>query len=217
MLCALPPRSGARIPESVDESGQSPLDPSPVPLTDAELMARVANGRREALSQLYERYASLLLALALRILHNRQDAEEVVQEVFIYAWRRARSYDPSRSSVSSWLVVITRSRSLDRLRSARRLASMQAEVERVGDSSATPPAEGFFQVLTEQRAERLRRALSRLPPPQRQVLEYSYYRGWTQKQVAERTGVPIGTVKTRTFLAMKKLRRELSDDIRQLM
>lgn len=218
MLCALPTRPGAPIPEiAVDESRQGPVDPSPVPLTDGELAARLARGKREALSELYERYAALLLALALRILHNRQDAEEVVQEVFIYAWLRARSYDSSRSSVSSWLVVITRSRSLDRLRSARRMASLQAEVERVGEPPEEPPPEGFFQVLTEQRAERLRRALSRLPAPQREVLEYSYYRGWTQKQVAERTGVPIGTVKTRTFLAMKKLRRELSDEIRKLM
>ena len=193
------------------------LPSSPVELADSDLMAQLADGDYDALSQLYDRHAGLLLALALRILHNRQDAEEVVQEAFTYAWKKAAVYDTGRSSVLSWLVVIVRSRSLDRLRSCQRVETMRSEVERRERRPKTLISEGFSEVLSQQRARRVRRAIAQLPPAQRQVLEFSYYQGRTQKEVAEMTGVPLGTVKTRTFLALKKLRRELSDEVRQLM
>lgn len=218
MLCASrSPRPLEEMPIPLDDTPPGLLARPEVPAADGELMARLAGGNSEALRELYDRHASLLLALALRILHNRDDAEEVVQEAFLYAWRKACSYDPARSSVSSWLVVIVRSRSLDRLRSFQRLESMRLELERCGAEHRHLFSEGFGQVLDDERAARVRRALAHLPPSQRQVLEFSYYDGRTQKEVAEMTGVPLGTVKTRTFLAIRKLRRELAKEAGSLM
>jgi RNA polymerase sigma-70 factor (ECF subfamily) len=189
--------------------------PQPAEATDVDLVAAIARGRNDALSELYRRYSNLLLALAVRILHNADDAEEVTQEVFLYVWKKACRYDAVRASVSSWLVLITRSRSLDRLRKLQRFDHLVEEYQHE-DSPPRQP-EGFGQVLSGERATRVRRALGRLPPPQRKAVELAFYHGWTQKEVAERTGVPLGTIKTRTFLAMKKLRRELTCELRLLM
>jgi len=198
------------------ERAKSPPEPAgKVAATDFDLVADIARGRNEALSELYRRYSNLLLALAGRILRNADDAEEVTQEVFLYVWRKARCYDAVRASVSSWLVLITRSRSLDRLRKLQRIGCLEEEYQH-----ETPPpgrAEGFGLVLGQERAVRLRQALERLPMPQRRALELAFFHGWTQKEVAERTGVPLGTIKTRTFLAMKKLRRELTSELQYLM
>ena len=184
-------------------------------VTDVDLVADIARGRNDALSELYRRYSNLLLALAGRILRNADDAEEVTQEVFLYVWRKARHYDAVRASVSSWLVLITRSRSLDRLRKLQRIGHLVEEYQYEEPPPRKP--EGFGQVLGQERAVRLRQALERLPMPQRTALELAFFHGWTQKEVAERTGVPLGTIKTRTFLAMKKLRRELTGELQYLM
>lgn len=182
---------------------------------DADLVADIARGRTDALSELYRRYSNLLLALAARILRNADDAQDVTQEVFLYVWRKARHYDAVRASVSSWLVLITRSRSLDRLRKVQRIDNLAEEFQHEEPGPRRP--EGFGQVLSQERAVRVRQALERLPASQRLALELAFYHGWTQKEVADRTGVPLGTIKTRTFLAMKKLRRELTGELRYLM
>lgn len=184
-------------------------------LPDADLIEQVALGSAEAISVLHERYSQLLKALSLRIVRNIHDAEEVLQEVFIYVWKKAVGYDRKRSSVSSWLAVITRSRSLDRLRQRQRIGDWE---EIPGDEPAPPdPSSGFGHVLNRERGDRLRRALGHLPANQREVLELAFFKGWTQKEVADKTGIPIGTVKTRTFLAIRKLRRELTGELEQLM
>jgi RNA polymerase sigma-70 factor (ECF subfamily) len=184
-------------------------------VTDVDLVADIARGRNDALSELYRRYSNLLSALAVRILHDADEAEDVTQEVFLYVWRKARHYDAVRASVSSWLVLITRSRSLDRLRKLHRIDHLAEEYQHEDAPPRQP--EGFGEVLSQERAVRVRRALGRLPASQRLALELAFYHGWTQKEVAERTGVPLGTIKTRTFLAMKKLRRELTCELRFLM
>ena len=183
---------------------------------DGALIRRVANGDESALSELYDRYAGLLLALARRILTRQSDAEEVLQEVFLQVWNQAGRYDTRRSAVSTWLVLITRSRAIDRLRSRqvfdRTLGSLQQENR---DAHTSP--EGIRSVLWEQRRRRLHTALADLPEEQRNVLELAFYRGMTQSEIASGTGIPLGTVKTRTLLAMKKLRRALEHEIRDLL
>lgn len=186
-------------------------------LSDERLLEQIHAGRRSALGELHRRFAPLLQGLAFRLLRDTSDAEETLQDVFLYAWRRAADYDRQRSSVSSWLVVITRSRCLDRLRRRQRRTNLHTQVEREESSSTITRPEGFSQVLEQERANRLRQAISHLPPAQRQVLEFAYFKGWTQKEVAEKIGVPLGTVKTRTFLAMKKLRQELAGELRHLV
>ena len=192
-------------------------EPNPVKsLPDMALVRQVVERRPDALSELYSRHASTLLALARRILGTVPDGEEILQEVFIHVWNHAASYDPARSSVSTWLVLLTRSRAIDRLRN-RKVVERTHESSRAvsGPEHASP--EGPETVLTHERRERVRRELDKLPPEQRQVLEMAFYEGLSQSEIAARADLPLGTVKTRTLLAMKKLRGALRDEIRQLL
>ncbi len=188
--------------------------------SDAALIRQVVERRPEALAELYRRFAPTLLALARRILDNHADAEEVVQEAFVQVWNRSGSYDPARSSVSTWLVLIARSRAIDRLRSRRVVertheAGAQAAVQGPGETHASP--EAIENVFIQERHERVRREMAALPAEQQQVLEMAFYQGLTQSEIAARAGLPLGTVKTRTLLAMKKLRHALRGEIRQLL
>ncbi|MEM6795602.1 MAG: sigma-70 family RNA polymerase sigma factor [Acidobacteriota bacterium] len=179
-------------------------------------MARIAGGDQYALSQLYDRFSGMLLALARRVLHDTTEAEDILQEVFVQVWNQAGRYDRSRSSVSTWLVLITRSRSIDRLRSRqvkeRTVSALQQETPRLHTSP-----EGGRNVLHDQRRERLREELAHLPPEQRQVLELAFFSGMTQSEIANSTGIPLGTVKTRTLLAMKKMRKALHEEVGDLL
>jgi RNA polymerase sigma-70 factor (ECF subfamily) len=190
---------------------------------DAALVRQVAERQPQALAELYDRFAPTLLALARRILANHSDAEEVLQEVFVQVWDRGQRYDPARSSVSTWLVLITRSRAIDRLRNRKVVdrtheASARAapgEPAGLGEPSTSP--EAVENVFIRERRERVQREMAVLPAEQRQVLEMAFYEGLTQSEIAAKAGLPLGTVKTRTLLAMKKLRNALRQEIRQLL
>jgi RNA polymerase sigma-70 factor, ECF subfamily len=174
------------------------------PAGDADelLLRRVAAGDARALRKLYDRCAPVVLALALRILRNRAEAEDTLQDAFLEAWRRAGAFDARRGSATAWILAIARSRALDRLRarsSADRAAQAAAREEMAAPS---PPIESAER---RQERERLQRALSALPPEQRQTLELAYFEGLTQSEIAARTGDPLGTVKTRCRLALDKL------------
>ena len=172
---------------------------------DVALLESVGAGDREALAQLYDRHAAPLLRVALGILKSRQDAEDLLHDVFVEAWGKAADYDPARGSVRRWLLVSTRSRAIDRLRSlqtARRYAMAEA-------ASAEPPlapAPGW-DAFDRDRARRL---LRELPEAQRTLVELSYFEGLTCAEMAERCGVPVGTVKSRLSAAVGKLRRSLA-------
>lgn len=193
-------------------SGDSPL----AGLSDVEILQQIASGDPAALAELYDRFSSHLLALATRILHSRQDAEEVLQEVFVHVWNKADRYDPSRSAASTWLVLITRSRAIDRLRSRKVEERTAVAAQQEKAIEHTSPA-GARNVLSHERRQRVRRELANLPPEQADVLRLAFYKGMTQSEIAESTGIPLGTVKTRTLLAMKKLRKALREDIRDLL
>ena len=186
-------------------------------VTDGALLRLVAERRPEALTALYDRHAPHLLALARRILGAAGEAEDVVQEVFVHVWNNSSRYDPSRSSVSTWLVLVTRSRAIDRLRHRQVVDRSHEAAHRdvPPDEHASP--EGVEAVLTRERRDRVRRELENLPPEQRQVLEMAFYEGLSQTEIAARADLPLGTVKTRTLLAMKKLRNALRTEIRQLL
>jgi len=161
--------------------------------------------RGQALRALYDLCSGRVMAVALKLLGDRAEAEDVVQETFLELWRRAADYDPSRASPATWAVMVGRSRALDRLRarsSAARVATAQA-AEPVSADPAPQPVE----VREEQ--ERVRSALSTLPPEQREVIELAYFEGLVQTEIAARTGQPLGTIKTRVRLAMEKLETAL--------
>jgi RNA polymerase sigma-70 factor, ECF subfamily len=171
------------------------------------LLQQMTGGDREAFRRFYDRYASLAFTFALRLLGSRSDAEDLVQEVFLQVWRQAQSYSPERGSPEAWLITMTRSRALDKLRSHRRremspLAPDEpTHVER--GTSVEPPTQASEAKLTVQGV------LVKLPEMQRVVLELAYFDGLTQSEIAARLGEPLGTVKTRMRAGLERLREFL--------
>jgi RNA polymerase sigma-70 factor (ECF subfamily) len=158
----------------------------------------MAEGDQGALGELYDRFAALANGIALRVLRDTAEAEDVVQEVFVQAWRQAARYDPGRGSPEAWLCTIARTRALDRLR--RRAARREESDDGVVPGSSRPATEAGVAVRT---------ALSGLPPEQRHALELAYWEGLTQTEIARKLGEPLGTVKTRIRSAMIRLRDTL--------
>jgi RNA polymerase sigma-70 factor (ECF subfamily) len=179
------------------------------PGADAELLRRIGRGDERALRSLYDALSGRVMALCLRILGDRQGAEDVVQDTFLEAWKRAGQYDPARGGVAAFVRTIARSRAIDRRRAsgtAGRVA-VQAAAEPKG-----PPALLPFELAEQKRQrERVALALSALPAEQRAAIELAYYEGLTQREIAERTGEPLGTVKTRIRLGMARLATMLVD------
>ncbi len=183
---------------------------------DIDLVKRIAQRDETALSELYDRFSGLLQALSRRILGDHEEAEDVVQDVYVQVWNQAGRYDASRASVSTWLSLIVRSRSIDRLRSRAvkdRTAKAAHEENPVTDASPT----GEPNVLGDERRARLQAELQALPKEQREVLHLAFFEGMTQSEISESHGIPLGTVKTRTLLAMKKMRAALADEIHELL
>ena len=176
--------------------------------SDAELLRAVASGDEAALASIYDRYASILLGLLLRILHSRGEAEDVLQEVFLQVWRRAGDFDEARGRGFTWLVTLARSRAIDRLRALDARA-------RTATASASEPSEmvsdASADTFRSEQREIVRAALAQLPEEQRRTLLLAYEEGLTQTEIAERTGQPLGTVKTRTRSGLLKLREMLRD------
>jgi RNA polymerase sigma-70 factor (ECF subfamily) len=199
-------------PDTTPDAGPG----SPSRIDDKELIRAIVGRRQEAVAELYDRFSSMLMALAYRVLGNSQDAEEVLQETLLQVWNQAARYDPKKSSVSTWLVLITRSRAIDRLRSRQVQMRTVTAAQQEKPTSHTSPT-GVGDVLLHERRRRLGEELSKLPAEQRQVLELAFYSGSTQSEIAEQAGIPLGTVKTRTLLAMKKLRAALQEEIGELL
>ena len=177
---------------------------------DVALMRRMVEADETALGALYDRWVRSLYSLVLHLLKDPDEAEDVVEETFWQAWRKADSYEPSRGAVSTWLLTIGRRKALDRLRARKR-----SREDLIGDdrsladlpSSAPDPS---IDVEGAELRESVRLALNDLPSEQRQVLELGYFNGLSQSEIADVTGQPLGTVKTRMRLAMQKLREPLS-------
>ncbi len=180
---------------------------------DAELVARVAHGDEGALGQLYDRFGTVLYAVAFRVVGQRADAEEVVMEAFAQAWREAGRFETTRGSVAAWLTVMARSRAIDRVRSQVRRERITDTAARETPATAPAMSAGFqppgAALLDEERARAVTTALAALSPPQRQAIELAYYEGLSQSEIAERLREPLGTIKTRVRLGMQKLRESL--------
>src|SRR5471032_357230 len=173
---------------------------------DIALIDRIVSRDERAVGELYDRHSRVLYGLILRILRDRSEAEEVLQEVFVLVWTRADTYNQMLGSPAAWLVRVARNRAIDRLRAnSVRLRAVE---------SAPPPApaenpEARASLSEQQRA--VGRALDALPPDQRELIEQAYFLGLTQSELAERFKLPLGTVKTRIRSGMQALRQRLSE------
>ncbi len=175
---------------------------------DRAAVSRMARGDGSAVGELYDRHARAIYSLAMRILSDAAESEDVVQDVFTQAWRQAARYDPLRAPVVGWLLVITRARALDRLR-ARRSRIMPAPFDVTTPDPVDQALGQELQAIGNEEAARLRAALEALPEGQRDVIELAYYKGLSQSDIAEKLEQPLGTVKTRVRAGLLKLRDAL--------
>ncbi len=176
-----------------------------LPDANRALIVRIVAREADALAELYDRHSARLMGLCQRILGDTGEAEEVLQEVFLWIWRSASTFDSSRGSVLAWLLVATRSRAIDRVRTRRPAARAGLRtVETIPDKASGEDVEA--DSASRQWAETCRSAIGELPSEQRQALELAYFDGLTHQEISERTGAPLGTVKTRVRLGLMKLR-----------
>ncbi len=177
------------------------------------LLPSVARGDTTAFEALYDRHSGTLYALLLRILANPEDAQEVLQEAFVKAWTNAKMFDPARGSEAAWLISIARSRGIDKLRSRKIRVDRENDAGREISihSSFVDSTTGADRAIQSQESSAVRSALSELPEAQRIALELAYFEGLSQSEIAEKLGEPLGTIKTRMQLGMKKLRERLRD------
>lgn len=180
-------------------------DAPPASFDDERLVEAAARGDADAIAALYDRFSGLMFALARRMLSDAAMAEDLVHDVFVELWRHAATYEPARGSVRTWVLVRLRSRALDRLRSAsvRREVAVASPIARDAATTDDPGASSERGALL--------RALAELPREQREVLELGYFEGLSAREIAERTGSPIGTVKSRTAAALSKLRAAMEE------
>jgi RNA polymerase sigma-70 factor (ECF subfamily) len=173
------------------------------PDLDRTCIGRMAAGDTRALEELYDRHAPMLYGLVLRIVGKASDAEEVLQDAWLQAWRRADTWDAARGTVAAWLVTLARSRAIDRIRSVAARQRAESATPAPEMALADEPAANAAQ---RQRQERLSAALATLTPRQREVLELGYFGGLSQTEIAERIGAPLGSVKSWTRQGLMRLR-----------
>lgn len=183
------------------------MHPEQAQTADVALLTSIARGDEQALAQLYDRYRGILFGLLVRILNSREEAEDVLQEVFLQVWRRAEDFDEKRGKPFTWLVTLARSRGIDRLRSlGARDRVAQASAREASDEISDAASDTF---RSEQR-ELVTSALAQLPEEQKRPLMLAYFDGLTQSEIAAKLGSPLGTVKTRMRAGMIKLRELLT-------
>ena len=192
--------------------------PPPGAPSDTELMHGIQAGDPDALSQLYDRYNGIIKALILRVIHNEAEAEDLLQEIFMEIWNQAKNFSSERGKPLGWMVTLARRRAIDGLRKkqayARAEERLQAETEQQPDAWVLNTTEE--EIALGDTREHLRRVLESLPPPQQQAIELAFFQGMSQREIAANTNTPLGTVKTRLELGLKKIYdglKELKDEL----
>jgi len=176
-------------------------------LPDEALPALVARGDEQALAELYDRFGRVAYGIAVRVVRDASLAEDAVQDAFMTAWRTAAAFDPARGKASTWLLTLVHRRAVDVVRREERRRGDPLDDAPIASGDATDES---VEVREERR--RVQAALAQLPPDQREALELAYYGGLTQTELAERLGVPLGTIKSRMFTALSRLRDLLGEE-----
>ena len=181
-----------------DHEGRYPL------LANEDLISLVGDGDAQAFAVLYDRHSRAAYSLAYRMMNGRQAAEDLAQDAFLKVWHAATSYRADRGGVRTWILSIVRNRGTDQLRSSASRRRVQDRVEATTDT--WQPSEAFAETWRNSQREQVREALDTLPPEQLKVLALAYFSGYTHMEIAENLDVPLGTVKGRMRLGLKKLR-----------
>jgi len=186
--------------------------------TDLELMQAIQRQEPEALSQLYDRYNGILKALILRVIHNESEADDLLQEIFMEIWNQAKNFSAQKGKPLGWMVTLARRRAIDGLRKkqayARAEERLQSETEQQPDAWVHNATEQ--EITFRDTRVLVRKVIDSLPPPQQQAIELAFFRGMSQREIAANTNTPLGTVKTRLELGLKKIYdglKELKDEL----
>jgi RNA polymerase sigma-70 factor, ECF subfamily len=217
-------RLRTRRPPLKKEGGADALDQPPATAlkpgapSDLELMKGIQREDSEALSQLYDRYNGILKALVLRVIHNEAEADDLLQEIFMEIWNQAKNFSAQKGKPLGWMVTLARRRAIDGLRKkqayARAEERLQQETEQQPDAWVHNSTEE--EILDGDRRVLIRRVIRMLPPAQQQAIELAFFRGMSQREIAAKTNTPLGTVKTRLELGLKKIYdglKELRDEL----
>lgn len=184
------------------------MQPEQSPDSDVDLLHAVARGDEAALARLYDQYRAILFGLLVRILSSREEAEDVLQDVFVQVWRRAADFDEKRGKPFTWLATLTRSRAIDRL---RQIGARQRLATGAAENQPEEVSDALTDTFRSEQKEIVKHALAKLPEEQRRALMLAYYDGLTQSEIASRLSTPLGTVKTRMRSGMNKLRELLGN------
>jgi len=179
---------------------------------DGDLIRRMSGGDKAACAELYDRFSRPLYSVALRILNNQSEAEDVIQDVFVALWEKAPSFDVARGSAFAWAITLTRNRSIDRLRTSRRRSNLLNESfpDDLPGSGPVPDPDSAYGLIYKENSLAVRTALATLPREQLHALELAFFGGLTQQEIATRLSEPIGTVKARIRRGLLKLRDTLA-------
>jgi len=173
-------------------------------LADEDLISLVEAADAEAFATLYDRHSRAAFSLAYRMMGERQAAEDLAQDAFLKVWRGASSYRAERGSVRTWILSIVHNRGIDQIRSQASRRRTQEKIE--ASAPRSQPSEAFAETLRNSQRDQVREALNTLPPEQLKILELAYFSGYTHVEISELLGLPLGTVKGRMRLGLKKIR-----------
>jgi RNA polymerase sigma-70 factor, ECF subfamily len=181
---------------------------------ELDLLARIARRERAAFEELYTRYSNILYATAMKFLKQDADAQDVVQDVFIQIWDKAKLYDPAKGKPLTWALTLTRNRSIDRIRAIQRRSRLRDDFEQESTvDESTGVREALFEVDASEKGQILRDAVGQLSTQQRRVIELAFFGGLTQSEIAEKLGEPLGTVKARARRGLMKLKEILGHQL----
>jgi RNA polymerase sigma-70 factor (ECF subfamily) len=208
--------------EAEEEAPKSPRAAAPTlppgAPSDLELMCGIQNEDPDALSQLYDRYGGIIKALILRVIHNDAEADDLLQEIFMEIWNQAKNFSAQKGKPLGWMVTLARRRAIDGLRKkqayARAEERLQSETEQQPDAWVLNTTEA--EITSGDRRILIRRVIDSLPLPQQEAIELAFFKGMSQREIAAKTNTPLGTVKTRLELGLKKIYdglKELKDEL----
>lgn len=190
------------------------LDPAQKLASEIALLRRVAQGDRHSFEELYDSFSGILFSTAYRVLNNQEAAEDVLQDVFIQIWEKAPLYDPALGKPITWAVTLTRNKAIDRLRATQRRSRLQDSAQRESETAEQfDDRSSFDAVASGETSKLVRDAVLKLPRDQREAIELAFFSSLTQAEIAERLGVPLGTIKARIRRGMMKMKDMISPEL----